>query len=132
MEKIRQDQQQVLAAYWDVGATIQPFCKQRIVIADDDFATTLVSQPVTISVLNNDIGFLAIIDPATVSTFGLLQPKHGTVSINADGTILYTPDAGFAGMDTFEYSVCSTPSPIVCDIATVIVNISYMSFNWKS
>ena len=66
MEKIRRDQQQEIAAYWDVGSTIQPFCKQKIVIATDDYATTLVSQPVTISVLLNDFGFLSVIDPATV------------------------------------------------------------------
>jgi hypothetical protein len=111
-------------AYWDVGSTLQPFCKQKIVIAEDDYAVTLVSQPVTISVLNNDFGFLAVINPSSVSTIGLLQPKHGTVSVNTNGTILYTPNAGYAGVDTFEYNVCSTPSPIVCDIALVIVKIS--------
>src|SRR6185503_5204541 len=109
---------------WDVGATIQPFCKQKIVIAEDDFASTLVSQPVTIAVLANDFGFLATIDPSTVTTLGLLQPLHGTVSVNANGTILYTPNPGYVGSDTFEYRVCSTPSPIVCDVAMVIVNIS--------
>ena len=41
-----------------------------------------------------------------------------------DGTILYTPNPGFSGMDTFEYHVCSTPSPIVCDNATVVIRIS--------
>jgi hypothetical protein len=84
----------------------------------------LVSQPVTISVVDNDFGFLAVIDPTTVTTLGLLQPKHGTVSVNTDGTILYIPDPGFSGSDTFDYNVCSTPSPIVCDIAMVVVKIS--------
>lgn len=111
-------------AYWDVGSTLQPFCKEKLIVASDDFATTLVSQPVTITILENDFGFLASIDPASVSTLGLLQPRHGTVSINANGTILYTPNTGYSGVDTFEYRVCSTPSPIVCDDATVIVKIS--------
>lgn len=111
------------SAFWDVGSTIQPFCKQKLIIAADDYATTLVSQPVTISVLTNDIGFLATIDPQSVSALGLVQPKHGTVHVNDNGTILYTPAIGFAGIDTFEYNVCSTPS-VVCDIAEVIVKIS--------
>ncbi len=51
------------SAYWDVGTTLQPFCKEKLVVATDDYATTFVSQPVTITVLNNDFGFLAIIDP---------------------------------------------------------------------
>src|SRR5205085_8572296 len=95
-----------------------------IVIATDDYATTLVSQPVTISVLLNDFGFLGIVDPTTVSTLGLLQPKHGTVNVHSNGTVLYTPNTGYSGVDTFEYRVCSTPSPIVCDAALVIVKIS--------
>jgi hypothetical protein len=112
------------SAYWDVGTTLQPFCKQKLVVASDDFATTLVSQPVTITILDNDFGFAATIDPLSVTTLGLLQPKHGTISINSNGTILYTPNIGFSGQDTFEYRVCSTPSPIVCDNAMVIVKIS--------
>jgi hypothetical protein len=112
------------SAYWDVGTTIQPFCKEKIVIATDDYASTLVSQPVTISVLLNDFGFLSTIDPSTVSTLGLMQPRHGTVNVHSDGAILYTPNIGYSGVDTFEYRVCSTPSPVVCDVALVIVNIS--------
>ncbi|HYF30206.1 MAG TPA: Ig-like domain-containing protein [Chitinophagaceae bacterium] len=110
-------------AYWDVGSTLQPFCKEKLVVASDDFASTLVSQPVTITILDNDFGFLATIDPSSVSTLGLLQPKHGTVSINENGTILYIPNPGYSGLDTFDYRVCSTPS-VVCDIARVIVKIS--------
>ena len=30
-------------------------------------------------------------------------PAHGTLSLNADGSFTYTPDAGFAGTDTFTY-----------------------------
>jgi Bacterial Ig domain/Secretion system C-terminal sorting domain len=112
------------SSYWDVGTTLQPFCKQKLVVASDDFASTLVNQPVTITILDNDFGFTATIDPSSVSTLGMLQPLHGTVSINSNGTILYTPNPGFSGLDTFEYRVCSTPSPIVCDDATVIVKIS--------
>ena len=109
---------------WDVGSTIQPFCKQKLIFANDDYARSLINQPVTIPILLNDRGFLAEIDPSTVSTTALLQPKNGTVTINANGTVLYMPNAGFAGKDTFEYSVCSTPSPVVCDQATVYVDIS--------
>jgi hypothetical protein len=111
-------------AYWDVGSTIQPFCKQKIIFAVDDYAKTLVNQPVTIPILKNDYGFLATIDPASVSTIGLLQPKHGTVIVNSNGTVLYTPNTGFVGIDTFQYQVCSTPSPIVCDLAYVYVQIT--------
>lgn len=108
---------------WDVGSTLQPFCKGKLVFANDDYATTLVNQPVTIAVLTNDFGFQSTIDPLTVVNFGLLQPKNGTISVNSVGTLLYTPNAGFTGNDTLEYQVCSTPT-IVCDIARVYITIS--------
>ncbi|MCC6584258.1 MAG: tandem-95 repeat protein, partial [Chitinophagales bacterium] len=112
------------SAFWDVGTTIQPFCRNKMIFANDDYAYTIINTPVTISILKNDAGFLAVVDPSTVTTAGFLQPKHGTVTINSNGTVLYTPNTGFAGIDTFEYRVCSTPSPVVCDIATVYVTVN--------
>lgn len=113
--------------YWDVGSTIQPFCGQKLILANDDRAYTLTGDAVTIPVLKNDAGFLAVINPASLSTVGYLQPKNGTVSVNPNGTILYTPNGTFVGRDTFEYGVCSTlgnPPNIVCDRAKVIVEIN--------
>ncbi len=113
--------------YWDVGSTIQPFCGEKLILANNDFAYTLTNQPVTISVLKNDRGFLAVIDPATLTTTGYLPPKNGTVSVNSNGTMLYIPNNGFVGSDTLEYGICSTPgSPpnVVCDRALVIIRIN--------
>ena len=108
---------------WDLGSTLQPFCKGKLVFANDDYTTTMVNQPVTITILSNDFGFQSTIDPLTVINFGLLQPKHGTITINTNGTLLYTPTTGYTGNDTLEYQVCSTPT-IVCDIARVYIKIS--------
>ena len=109
---------------WDVGSTMRPFCSLKLIFANDDYAFTATDNPVTIPILSNDIGFAATVNPASVITSGLLQPKHGTVVINSNGTILYTPYPGYQGNDTLEYSVCSTPSPVVCDIATVYITIN--------
>ncbi|MCW3112556.1 MAG: hypothetical protein JWR18_952, partial [Segetibacter sp.] len=110
---------------WDVGTTLQPFCAVKLVFSNDDYAYTLVNKPVTIPIIKNDAAFLAIIDPATVTTTGLQQPKHGTVSVNSNGTLLYTPEPGFIGLDTLEYSLCSTPSPVICDIASVFIKVAF-------
>ena len=107
---------------WDVGSTIQPFCKEKLIFANDDYEVTTINTPVNIKELSNDVGFLAVIDPATVTISGLLQPTHGSVYINPDGTLMYIPNNGFVGSDTFEYQVCSTPA-VVCDIATVYITI---------
>ena len=40
------------------------------------------------------------VDTATVS-----DPANGTVSVNADGSYVYTPDVGFTGADSFTYKV---------------------------
>lgn len=34
-----------------------------------------------------------------------VSPKHGTVTINADGTFVYYPDEGYTGKDSFSYAV---------------------------
>ncbi|WP_395714561.1 Calx-beta domain-containing protein [Reyranella sp.] len=47
------------------------------------------------SVLAND-------DRATTATL-LAGPNHGTLQLAADGSLGYTPDAGFSGIDSFTY-----------------------------
>ena len=36
---------------------------------------------------------------------GTTNPAHGTLQWNPDGSFEYTPDAGFTGVDTFDYQV---------------------------
>ncbi len=38
---------------------------------------------------------------------GVTNGSHGTVVINADGTVTYTPNPGFFGTDTFTYTATS-------------------------
>ncbi|WKW45969.1 Ig-like domain-containing protein [Myroides sp. JBRI-B21084] len=92
------------------------------VVANNDTATTPEGQPVTIDVKANDFdpnGDAFEIDPTSIT-----QPANGTVTVNPDGTITYTPNPGFEGTDTFTYTVCddATPTP-ACDTATVSVNV---------
>jgi hypothetical protein len=71
--------------------------------AVDDTASTLINQPVTISVLANDTDPAgATITPSSVAL--ATSPTHGTAVAQADGTIIYTPNAGFTGTDTFTYT----------------------------
>ena len=39
-------------------------------------------------------------------------PMNGTVVYNPDGTVTYTPNTGFVGVDTFKYVTCDNASPI--------------------
>ncbi len=69
-------------------------------VANPDEATTAEDTPVTISVLANDSDLDG--DPLTVTQATAL---HGTVTINDDGTLTYTPAADYNGPDTISYSI---------------------------
>jgi hypothetical protein len=89
-------------------------------VANPDLASTLQGTPVTISVASNDgpgnsggtLGIPSIVGAAS----------NGTTSVNPDGTIEYTPNAGFTGVDTFTYKVCETPGDL-CTTTTVTVTV---------
>jgi hypothetical protein len=76
-------------------------------VASDDWTDTDAGNPVTISVLANDSdpdGNGHIQFPGSVKVVS--QPAHGTVVVNADDTVTYTPDAGYGGAtDSFKYTV---------------------------
>merc|ERR1712065_109194 len=52
----------------------------------------------------------------------------GSATVNPDGSISYTPNAGFVGSDSLTYQVCdnSTPTPL-CDTATVTIVVQPLS-----
>lgn len=66
----------------------------------DDEVTTVEGQSVTFDVLDGDS------DPEgrTLLVGGTTSPAHGTVTCEPTGSCTYTPDAGFVGEDTFDYT----------------------------
>ncbi len=72
--------------------------------ATDDHLVIGPDRTIEIDVLENDTGESGSIDPTTVVFTSF--PSHGTASIDpTTGRITYTPDLGFLGEDSFEYSV---------------------------
>ena len=69
--------------------------------ANADFATTPEGQAVVVPVLAND----AAVPGQTLTITAISVPAHGTAQLNPDGTITYTPTAGYFGPDTFTYTV---------------------------
>jgi len=70
--------------------------------AQDDTASTSAGVAITVNVLGNDS------DPEnnTLSVTGIAdQPDFGSVAINPNKTITYTPGAGYVGSDSFIYSI---------------------------
>ena len=86
--------------------------------ANDDSATTTADNAVIIPVLANDTdpqGQTLTIDSTTAPANG------GSVVVNADGTVTYTPPAGYTGTDTFDYTVTDPDGNT--DTGTVTVTI---------
>lgn len=61
----------------------------------------MVNTAVTVDVLANDSN--ADGDPLSVDS--VTQPANGSVNINTDDTVTYTPHASHTGSDTFTYTV---------------------------
>ena len=69
-------------------------------LAEDDNATTGSGSPVTVSVLDNDSD--PEDDPLTIVS---ASSPNGTVEINDDGTLTFTPDEDFVGEAQVNYTV---------------------------
>jgi LPXTG-motif cell wall-anchored protein len=59
-------------------------------------------------------------DPLTVTD--VTDPVNGSVTVNADGTVTYTPNADFEGIDTFTYTISDGNGST--DTATVEVTVA--------
>ena len=90
--------------------------------AADDPATTNEDTAVTIDVLANDTD-VDVGDVLTVANLGTLTPPgNGTVVLNPDQTVTYTPDTGFLGVDTFTYT--ANDGQADSNVATVTVTVN--------
>lgn len=69
-----------------------------------DYATTLVDTPVVIDVAANDydVDGTVVRNSVTILT---APGRGGSVVNNFDGTVTFTPAAGFAGSDYFYYNI---------------------------
>lgn len=114
------------------------YCDQALVIIDmisvndppvanDDIVETGENVAVTTNVLLNDADMydpLGDIDPTSVQI--LTEPLHGTVVVDSVfGYILYQPNQGYLGNDTYTYTVCDNgiPAPVLCGEALVHITI---------
>lgn len=85
--------------------------------AVDDVANTPYQTPVTIDVLNGDTD--ADGDTITLDSIAV-NPSNGRVSMSGN-SVVYTPDSGFSGVDTFEYTAVDSNG--ATGTATVTVTV---------
>jgi hypothetical protein len=85
--------------------------------AVDDSTATTKDKAVTTNVLSND----SDPDGNVLTITSVTNPPKGTATKNSGGTITYTPDAGFVGTDTYQYTISDGA---LTDTATVTVTVS--------
>jgi outer membrane protein OmpA-like peptidoglycan-associated protein len=98
-------------------ATVTVTISGRPPVANADAATTPVATPVTINVLANDSDPDG--DALSVSAVG--SAANGSVVINANNSVTYTPAAGFTGNDTFTYTLRDATGATATGTVSVIV-----------
>jgi uncharacterized delta-60 repeat protein len=85
-------------------------------VAVNDVAVTGFNAPVVVAVLANDSDPDG--NPLTVAI--ATAPANGTAVANPNGTVTYTPNAGFIGTNTFTYSISDGQG----GVATASVNVT--------
>ncbi|HCG5125882.1 TPA: tandem-95 repeat protein [Vibrio parahaemolyticus] len=94
------------------------FTVAPVVDIEADSSNVVEDTPTIINVLGNDT-FEG--KDKVVSLDAENGPKNGTVIVNNDGTVTYTPDDNYVGKDTFTYVVTSGG---VSESTTVTVNVT--------
>lgn len=83
--------------------------------APDRAVTTPRGSPVDVALpVADELG-----RPFTIGRIG--RPTHGAVALNPDGTITYTPDPGFVGVDEFSYEIVDADGNVA--FGSVIVTV---------
>ncbi len=93
--------------------------------ATNDTASTIASTPISVAVLGNDSDPNG--DPLTVTA--ATPGTNGSTSISTNGTtsptddvVVYTPNSGFTGTDSFTYTISDGMGGLDTATVTVVVN----------
>jgi hypothetical protein len=85
-------------------------------VAVDDTDSIIEDGVSTVDVLANDID----VDGDTLTVTSVTQGANGSVVDNGDGTLTYTPDLDFNGLDSYTYTVSDG---LLTDTATVTISV---------
>ncbi len=102
----------------DPGTPTPPSPPNNAPTAAADGATTNEDTAVVVAVLGND----SDVDGDSLSVSAVTQGANGSVVINGDNTVTYTPNADFNGADSFTYTIDDGNSG--SDTATVSVTVN--------
>lgn len=78
-------------------------------------ADQVTSEPAAAGVLANDT-----VNSATISSH--TDPSYGTLTLNADGSFVYTPTSGYSGADSFTYTLTNASGPSKGTVSLSVVD----------
>lgn len=112
-----------------VTLTVAPINDGPPITQPDAFTVVKNSINTPLAVLANDS--VAPDYNETLAIIAVTQGLHGTVAIGSGGsTLLYTPNTGYTGNDSFTYTVCDNGVPQQCSTAEdVTINITLSTGN---
>ena len=108
-----------MIAYLQVGAGTPPPIAGAGPAAVNDSFSVPKGAAFNDNVLTNDVGL-------TVANL-VSSPKNGTLTLNANGTFSYTPNAHFSGTDYFSYYGMPGPGGTQSNVASVALNVSFVN-----
>ncbi len=94
------------------------------VVANPDSQTLTAGIATTVPVLTNDLRNGQPASATNVTVTVTTPPATGTATVNANGTIGFTPAAGFSGPVSFTYTICDISQPGICSIAPVSLTVN--------
>lgn len=95
-------------------------------LARPNTATIPENTNITIPVLKND--YFGCNGPSTLNPINLIEyPSIGTVVLNPDSTVTYTPNPNVNGSDSFVYQICDATGN--CDTSIVKIQITPVNYS---
>jgi gliding motility-associated-like protein/uncharacterized repeat protein (TIGR01451 family) len=102
---------------------LDPFSGDNLPVINPDAGITKLNTSLLMDLISNDkpgnLG--AQLNPASMTITKV--PTNGSVVINGEGKVTYTPNKDYLGVDVFEYQLCDNSTPAKCQTAKVQVVI---------
>jgi len=89
-------------------------------IPTSDSYSGLEDNPITGNILSND----SDVDGNNLTATINAGPLNGTVTLQANGSFIYSPNANYFGSDQFQYQICDDGSPSICLTEVVTLSLS--------
>ncbi len=90
----------------------------------DDNITTNEDAAITFNILANDSAGPPSESGQTVTVFSHTNTANGTLSVNVNGTVTYTPNPNFYGTDSFQYTARDNGTPQLASIGLVFITVN--------